>query len=197
MKNGTMNHPAGPLLDEPIPTANRPKQRWFQFSLKTLFVLPVIVGLLLVLHIYWVDWRKYRPPYRDTDLTAYTSAHDRFYQKLKDGSLESAYNSTSSRFKERTSRSEFEAIVHRFLAKLNGPSSQEVGAMTSGIMDWRLPGVRRSHRWTAIKGRNNSITVLWIWVGTDEQDDSFFYRRPPPPRVEEIQIDEVFEERRR
>ena len=38
----------------------KPKRRRFQFGLKSLFVLPVIVGLLLVLYIYWVDWKNHR-----------------------------------------------------------------------------------------------------------------------------------------
>jgi hypothetical protein len=52
--------------DKPV----KPKRRWFQFGLKSLFALPVVIGLPLALYVYWADWTQNRPPYKDSPRTS-------------------------------------------------------------------------------------------------------------------------------
>jgi len=60
--------------DEQNPTKTRPRRRWFQFNLKTLLLLPALVGLPLGSYLYWEDWRKHRPPFAHVDGSLYYMA---------------------------------------------------------------------------------------------------------------------------
>jgi hypothetical protein len=168
-------------------TPAKPGRRWHQFGLKTLFVLPVVVGLLLVLYLYWNDWRRHRPPYMNHDSNEYFVACDDFFDDLKAGRLDHAYDAASARFKKQMSRSEFETTIGRFLALQqidDGVGGRHSGPTYSNqVLD---------RNWCchseAVSGPDKKVTELCVWVLTDVSDDSFFYRRPPPPRVEEMQI---------
>jgi len=90
----------------------KPKRRRFQFGLKSLFVLPVIVGLLLVLYIYWVDWKNHRSYNLDNENQEAVFWY--FVEDLKANRLDHAYDSTSARFKKRTTRDHFDALIRSY-----------------------------------------------------------------------------------
>jgi hypothetical protein len=167
--------------------------RWFQYRLRTLFVLPVLVGLLLVLYLYWDDWRMQRPPHKKYDSKQYYAALDEFFDDLDAGRLDHAYDSTSARFKKQMSHSDFETTVGRFLAL---PQIKEGVVTRLSGPRWSTHAMDRnwSYRSEAVNGPDNKVIEFCVWVLTDVADDSFFYRRPPPPRVEEMQIQEFGQE---
>jgi len=162
-----------------------PMRRWLQFNLKTLMLLPVVVGI----GTYWYDWAKHRPPYKEYAKDEYPAACDEFFDDLDAGRLDHAYESTSARFKEQMSRSEFETTVGRYLAL----QPIEEGVVAQGTIPIYANYVldrNWCYRSRAGNGPGKKVTEFCVWVLTDVSDDSFFYRRPPPPRVEEIQIRE-------
>jgi hypothetical protein len=103
-------------MDQSEPNPIKPKRRWFQYRLKSLFVLTLVVGLIMALYAYWDDWRRQRPPYKEYAKDEYPAACDEFFDDLDAGRLDHAYDSTSARFKKQISRSEFETVVGRYLA---------------------------------------------------------------------------------
>jgi hypothetical protein len=169
-----------------LPT--KPTKR-FQYRLKTLFVLTLAVALPLGLYVYWDEWRKQRPPYRDYDHNEYSAVCNEFFDDLKAGRLDHAYDSTSARFKKQMSRREFDTTIGRFLAL---PQIEE-GVVGRGSVPIHANYVLERN-WTfrsaAVNGPDKKVTEFSVWVLTDVADDSFFYRRPPPPRVEQIQVHE-------
>jgi hypothetical protein len=173
----------------------KPKRRWFQYRLKSLFVLTLVVGLALAFYLYWDDWQKQRPPHKKYDSNEYLAACNDFFDDLKAGRLDHAYEATSTRFKKRMSRIEFETTVGRFLALRNGPKLDGVVAQASILANAHRYVLDRNgcYRSDAVDGPDNKVTELCVWVLTDVADDSFLYRRPPPPRVEEIQVREFSE----
>jgi hypothetical protein len=68
-----------------------------------LLLLPVVVGSSLSVSIYWDEWRKHRPPYKDC-VSELHATFDDFVDDLRSGRLERAYDSTSDRFKKLVSR---------------------------------------------------------------------------------------------
>jgi len=56
----------------------KPKMRWFQYRLKSLFVLTLIVGI----GTYWYDWRQHRPPVQEYDSEPHRMAFERFAEDL-------------------------------------------------------------------------------------------------------------------
>jgi hypothetical protein len=180
----------------------RPKRSWFQFRLKTLFLLLVIAGSFLALYLFWDDWRKQRPPHQEYDDAPYRAAFIKFANDFKQGDLAHAYESTSSRFKQQMSRSELEILIYRFPklveiqlfddrgfigAKLN----RTAGECQVKLLDDRDAGLRNGMTGVVrIRERAGRGIEAWVWV---VMHDSFFCRRPPPPRVEELQIREIGE----
>jgi hypothetical protein len=167
-----------------IMTTTRPKRRWFQFGLKSLFVLPVVVGILLAAYLYWDDWRRQRPPYRAFDFHPFDVAYQDFVEDLRAGRFGYAYESTSPRFKKHMSRSDVEAMIRRDLSRsLRQPYRIRCSSIRRGaeLKNW-LTAIYQ------FQGEDTKAMELWVWV---VMDDSFFNRRPPIPRVEDIQIREV------
>ncbi len=167
---------------ETNPIRPKPKRRWFQFSLKTLLLLPVFVGLPLGSYLYWDDWRKHRPPFERIDGSLYLTAIFSFKADLCAGRLDHAYDSTSVDFRRRMSRSSFQSMIQRYPALQGWSEADWVGAHDINQDDLAI----------AIRGPNNKIVELWVWAASSE--DSIFHRRPPPPCVAEIQIREVAED---
>jgi hypothetical protein len=180
-----MPRPVEVIMDHdeqnPIQTAARPRRRWFQFSLKTLLLLPVFVGLPLGSYLYWNDWRKHRPPFERVDGSLYNVAFWSFKADLHAGRLDHAYDSTSGDFKRRMSRQEFQSLI------VGHPALQQWSEA-----DWVGMHENKDVYAIAIRGPNTKIAELWVWVAPSR--DSIFFRRPPPPRVAEIQIREVAED---
>jgi hypothetical protein len=183
----------GISLDHDEQNPIKPKMRWFQYRLKSLFVLTSVVGC----GSYWYDWRQHRPPFQDYEPEQYCAAFRRFADDLKTGNLNHAYESTSVQFKHRLSPSQFEALTRNyptladievfeapgFMANLHGGKSnhqefQWLDVDAVGLRNW-MTAVQR------IRGWDGRAIEVWVWV---VMDDSIFYRRPPPPKVEEIQI---------
>ena len=160
----------------------KPKRRSFQYRLKTLLLLPVVVGLLLVLYLYWDEWKKYRPPNQQYDFDEYEAAFNRFADDLQSGRTDQAYESTSARFRNKMSLDDFKSLIG------NHPAIQEdqvptrefryESSDTMPLWNWSTHGL-------TVRGSDNTTVFLCAWV---VMDDSFFHRRPPPPRVEEIQV---------
>jgi hypothetical protein len=156
-----------------IPVSGR-----FQFNLKTLMALPVLAGLCA----YFYDWRVHRPPYQEVDQTN-KAAFDDFVEDLKEGRLNDAYASTSPRFREQTTRRQFEALIRRHPTLRKGWIADRGSAVPAGSESMSLR--RRSTHFVTLSARNKPMIELWVWVVTD---DSIFHRRPPLPQVEEVQI---------
>jgi len=167
--------------DEANPIKPKPKRRWFQFNLKTLLLLPLLVGAPLGCYLYWDEWRRHRPPFEQVDGWLYDVAIFNFKADLCAGRLDHAYDSTSVDFKRRMSRSSFHSMIQRYPA-LQGWSEA----------DWVGTHDNQDDLAIAIRGPNNKIVELWVWAASSE--DSIFHRRPPPPCVAEIQIREVAED---
>jgi tetratricopeptide (TPR) repeat protein len=167
----------------------KPKRRWFQFSLKTLLLLPVFVGLPLGSYLYWDDWRKHRPPFVGVDVWRYEVPFWRFEADLRAGRIDQAYDSTSVGFKRRMSRNSFHSIIQRYPALQEWSEADWVGTHDNLDQD-NLDS--QNILAIAIRGPNGKISELWVWVAPSE--DSIFHRRPPPPCVAEIQIREVAED---
>jgi len=167
--------------DEQNPIKTKPTGRWFQFNLKALLLLPVFVGLPLGSYLYWDDWRKHRPPFEYFDGSLYYMAFWSFKADLSAGRVDHAYDSTSGDFKRRMSRREFQSLIVSHPALQQWSESDWVGTH-SFQDDYAI----------AIRGPNQKIVELWVWVASGE--DSIFLRRPPPPCVAEIQIRVVAED---
>src|SRR5260370_13745088 len=94
--------------DETSPA--KPKRPWHQYRLRTLLLLPVVVGLLLGLFLNW-DWKRYRPPYRTYDTTSYHRVFHDFADRLRMGDVTSAYDLMSQNYQSQVSRSEFDSLI--------------------------------------------------------------------------------------
>jgi hypothetical protein len=161
-----------------------PKRRWFQYRLKTLFVLPVVVGLLLLLYLYWDNWRRQRPPFQRYDVDQYQAAYKDFIEDVKLDRLDRAYESTSTRFKTQMSRSQFRDLISRYPAV----REQRLGCTFHGPQWGKHVPLRNSAVYYEFtNGSDGGVIELYVWV---VMDDSFFNRRPPQPQVEEILIQE-------
>jgi hypothetical protein len=179
----------------------KPKRRWFQYRLKSLFVLTLGVGLLLALYLYWDDWRKQRPPFRDYDNRQYRAAFHDFVHDVATGNLDHAYDSTSVRFKTQMTRSRFQEMIDHYpTLRLPGmPSDWNgsawdkinthlVGYLCHDFEGVEVPPTKWSTNCIAIEGPEGRVVEFWLWV---VRRDSFLYHRPPPARVEDIEIREM------
>ncbi len=170
------------MIMDHIPT--KPKMRWCQYRLKTLLLLPVVVGI----GSYCYAWRQHRPPIQEYDSEPYRMAFERFAEDLKSRNLNHAYASTSARFKHRMSPSQFEVLMRSY------PTVSEIEVFEERWADddairWADDDAIGLRNWMTviqrIRGRDGKWIELWVWV---VMNDSFFYRRPPVPQVEEVQI---------
>ena len=167
----------------------KPKRRWFQFGLKSLFVLPVVVGLALALYLYEEDWKKHRPPLRTYDYRQYKAAFGNFVEDLKADRIADAYESTSASFKRRMSLGQFDELIRRYPTVTSGPLLELdwYSERQSGIKSWEEVPLRNwsTHMRAGFKAPDCSHVELWAWV---VMYDNYFHSRPPLPKVEAIEI---------
>jgi len=155
----------------PTTTAAKPKRRWYQFNLKTLLLLPLVVGI----STYWYDWRKHRPPYKKYDSTAFR----RLMKDLKNGRLDDAYESTSAGFKKRLSRDQLADLVNRYCSTPKDPFFYRKFSphQPSSLRHWSAHHVAVN--------LPTKVVELRVWT---VREDSVFCRRPPLEKVESLQV---------
>lgn len=129
---------------------------------------------------YYIIWDRTRMERAYQDEGPFEEVLDRFNADLQAGRWQDAYDATTERFKQRTTREQFE----KSLASLPLNKAEYQGGRSAG----GAHGQKYLDRWYSFKA--DGITLqLRIVV---RREDSIFYWEPSPPRVDQVQVGPAF-----
>ena len=167
----------------------RGREAKIQFGLRTLLLIPVLVGILLAAFMYLRGWRDHRPGYQQYDGQQYQAAYLEFIGHVQAGRIDAAYDVTSDGFRQHMSREQFKDLFRRYPEILRG---EQMGAGGGGPAQGDsvplVNGTLYNHSYELTPGDRR--IGLWIWV---VMRDSLCHHRPPTPQVEEIAVREINE----
>src|SRR4051794_629783 len=158
-------------------------RRWVVAVLVVLAALAVLAagGLFY----YWMEWTDARSDRPGERADGYLKAHAAFVADIEGGRLDQAYQSTTTSFRRRVSREEFDERVRRYLAFKQRPADRGGSASSSGPAGGDVRGPNQmtlSETAEYADGTQTEVSIPVVF------EDSFLDRRPPAPRVGDFTV---------
>jgi hypothetical protein len=154
------------------------------WTVRVIMAFGIFLPLLLLVGVvyYWVDWQSAREELRSGgDSADFQRVAHTFFEDIKAERLDAAYQATTTGFKKRMSKEQFEKLVKRYPAIKCGPGTDIVGVGGGGGWD------HGTERYTVKDAEGKHIQVSVVV----RQEDSIFHRRPPLPKVDEFTVSQL------
>ncbi len=139
------------------------------------------IGFVGGLQWYYNDWKDARDHWRrQPDEAKFGKVAGDFLAHLEADRPDAAYELTTPRFRNQTSREDFVGLVRRYPAF--SPEVHPLGSGSGG-------GSQHHHRHFTVVDQEGRHLQVSLFVRRGE--DSIVRRRPPPPGVDEFNVEEI------